>query len=144
MANVLNQLGQKILPTVFGKLSGVGLTDLMDVRAEVATQGTGGGRIKTDSETVYCNVPVIFEPKETGTRFQQGDKLTSIQEYRLKFPSHNSHGSRYAIDPTKHRLVVKARRVDGDEPSKVFRILSIKDLQGNLYEAVVVREDAQQ
>ncbi len=143
MANVLNQLGQRILPTVFGKLSGVGLTDLMDVKGTVTAQGTGGGRIKAEAETVYCNVPVIFEAKESGRRMPQGDRMTSVQEYILKFPSHNAAGSRYAIDPTKHRLVVKARRVDGDEPQKVFRILSIKDLQGNLYEAVVMREDAE-
>lgn len=143
MANVLNQLSQKILPTVFGKLSGVGLTDLMDIKTYTATQGQGGGRIKGKMETIYCDVPVIFETETTGSKDDQGNRLTSNQQYTLKFPSHNATGSRYALDPAKHRLVVKARRVDGDEPAKVFRIINIRDLQGNLYEAKVVREDAE-
>jgi hypothetical protein len=143
MANVFNELGQRILPKVFGKLSGVGLTDLMDVKGETVTSGTGGGRIKSASTTVYSNIPVIFKPKETGVRMMQAERLTSEQEYILTFPSHTAAGVRYAIDPKVHRLQIKARTAPGTEPAKTFRIVSIKDLQGNLYEAEAIREDIQ-
>jgi hypothetical protein len=139
MAHVFNELSQKILPKVFGKLSGVGLTDLMDVVGQVTTAGTGGGRIKTKTETVYCGIPVIFDAGG-GSKAVQRDQLTSETGYMVKFPSHNENGTRYAINPETHRLRVKSRTFPGDEPAKVFRIISLKDMQGNLYEAMVIRE----
>lgn len=141
--HVFNKLGQSVLPKVFDKLSGVGLTDLMDVRGETVTKGTGGGRIKGASPVVYKDVPVSFKAEQRGYKQPQGDRLSSNQEYRVIFPSHCTNGIRYAIDPRVHRLHVKARILDGDEPSKVFRIVSIRDIQGNLYEANVIREDVQ-
>lgn len=143
MAHVFNDLSQKILPKVFGKLSGVGLTDVMDVIGQTTTAGTGGGRIKSASENVYCNVPVIFEAVGYNDKVMRGERLTSDQEYSVKFPTHNENGTRYAIDPVKHRLKVRSRSFPGDEPAKVFRVISIKDMQGNLYEAIVRREDAE-
>ena len=141
MANVFNKLGQEVLPKVFGKLAGVGLTDVMDIRGIASTQGTGGGVIKSASPIVYEAVPVVFSPTSTGEKYPRGEKLQSYQDYKVQFPSHCTTGERINIDPTKHRLHVRARVNPGDEPCKVFRILSIRDIQGNLFEADVVKED---
>jgi len=139
--NVFNKLGQSVLPKVFNKLSGVGLTDLMSVTGETTTAGTGGGRIKSATTTVYSNIPCIFEPSGSGMKNVNQSKIMSEQEYTLKFPTHSSAGVRYTINPELHRLVIQARSAPGDEPQKTFRILTIKDKQGNLYEAKVVKED---
>jgi hypothetical protein len=141
MANVFNSLGQKILPLIFTKLSGVGLTDQMDIITEATSAGAGGGRIKTALTVVYSNVPVLFEPAGDGTKNVQGDKLVSNQEYILTCPSHTPAGSRIAIDPKSHRLTVKARTGTGTEPAKNFRIISVKDKQGNLFEIRAIKED---
>lgn len=141
MSNVFDKLGRQVLPKVFDKLSDVGLSDLMDVKGETVTAGTGGGRIKSATTTVYSNVPVVFVPSTKGYKLNQGETLVSNQDYILKFPTHDPAGSRYAIDPRVHRLVVKARTAPADEPAKTFRIISIKDLQGNMYEVECVREN---
>lgn len=138
---VFNTLGQTVLPKVFSKLSGVGLTDLMDVKGESLTAGAGGGRIKTAAANVYTDIPVIYEVKDKGYKTVAGDQLGSNQDYILKFPTHNGSGVRYAINAETHRLHIKARTAPGDEPAKVFRIIAIRDLMGNLYEAECVRED---
>lgn len=141
MSNVFDKLGRTVLPKVFSKLNGVGLSDVMDVKGETVTAGTGGGRIKSAQTTVYSSIPVIFEPKNNGYRNVIGEQSVSNQDYTLKFPTHSSAGTRYAIDPKVHRLVVTARTAPADEPAKTFRIISIRDLQGNLYEADCVREN---
>lgn len=139
--SVFNQLGQSVLPKVFDKLSSVGLTDTMDVKGKTVTAGTGGGRVKSASTVVYCDVPVVWEIRNQGYRDMRGDQAVSAQEYVLKFPTHNKNGVRYDIDPTVHRLVVKSRIYPGDEPDKTFRIIAMKDMQGNMYEAECVREN---
>lgn len=141
MANVFDKLGRQVLPKVFDKLSGVGLSDLMDVKTEVTAAGTKGGRIKSASVNVYEEIPVVFKPAGgRGFKVPQGDKLQSNVEYTITFATHDKHGARYDIDPVKHRLHVRARYGDSDEPAKVYRIISMKDIQGNLWEAVCMRE----
>lgn len=138
---VFNKLGQQILPKVFGKLNGVGLTDLMDIKGETTTAGTGGGRIRSAETNAYQNVPVVYEPLSDSFRFQQGDQIMSTQGYLLKFPTHSPAGVRYNIDPRRHRLVVKARTAPGTEPAKTFRIVSIRDVMGNIFEADCIMEN---
>jgi len=140
MAQVFNELGQRVLPKVFGKLAGAGLTDLMDVKGETLTQGSGGGRIKTAAGTIYSEIPVVFKPSGGG-QVDSGSQQVSEVGYTLTFPSHSETGTRYVIDPKSHRLVVRARGGGGDEPAKTFRIVAVKDLQGNLYEVSAVREN---
>lgn len=143
MAYVFNKLGQSVLPRIFDKLSNVGLTDLMDVRGKTTATGPGGGRIKSAAQVVYKDVPVNFKAEQiAGTRLN-ADRPVSGQEYRVYFPSHNVNGVRYAIDPALHRLHIKKRILDGDEPAKVFRITAMRDIQGNMYEADIIREDAE-
>ena len=139
--NVFNKLGQSVLPKVFGKLSGVGLTDTMEVRGEVNTVGTGGGQIRSRESVVYKDIPVVWEVLPDAYRVQQGDQIVSTQNYQLKFPTHNENGVRYNIDPRKHRLRVVCRRYPGTEPDKIFRIVAIQDRMGNMYEAECIREN---
>jgi hypothetical protein len=47
-------------------------------------------------------------------------------------------GSRINLDPKAHRLVVAAR---GNEPAKTFRIISIGDDQGVVFEVICEREN---
>ena len=138
---VFNKLGQSILPKVFGKLNGVGLTDLMDIKGETTSAGTGGGRIRSAETTAYANVPVVYEPMGDSYRVQQSDQLVSSQTYLLKFPTHNASGVRYNIDPRRHRLVVQARPSPGTEPAKTFRIIAIRDVMGNIFEAECILEN---
>ena len=141
MSNVFDKLGRTVLPKVFDKLSDVGLSDLMNVVGETVIAGTGGGRIKSGTTNVYTDIPVVFAPDSKGYRNMTGEQIMSNQDYVLKFPTHSPAGTRYAIDPKAHRLVVKARTAPADEPAKTFRIISIRDLQGNMYEADCVREN---
>lgn len=142
MANVFNTLGQNVMPKVFGKLKQAGLTDLMDVQGETTSVGSGGGRIKSEKTTVYCKIPVTFKTKGSeGYKVIESDQMTSTQRFVLTFPSHTPNGTRYDIDPRQHRLVVRARTGEGTEPSKTFRIISIRDDMGVLYEADCVVEN---
>lgn len=141
MAKVFDKLGQTVLPKVFEKLSSVGLTDLMDIKGTGSTAGTGGGRIKATAPIVYEDIPVVFETRTRGYKPIQGDQLVSTQEYRLKFPTHDNYGARINVDPVSHRLHVKARHGEGDEPAKVFRIIAMEDFQGNLFEATCIKEN---
>lgn len=137
MAGVLNDLGQSIIPSVFGSLNGVGLVDTMNIVSSAVTTGTGGGQIKSASVNDYQNVPCAYEPDRVGSRKDAAGKLLSQQPYTLTFPTHHN-GTRINIDPAKHLLSVIAR---GNEPAKVFRILSIRDDAGVVFEATCIREN---
>jgi hypothetical protein len=138
MAGVLNDLGQTILPSVFSSLNAAGLVDLMTIQTEGnATTGTGGGRIKGTPTSAYTAVPVSYEPTVSGKRIFVAERNISVQQYTLTFPTHQS-GVRLNIDPKLHRLIVTAR---GNEPAKTFRILSIMDVSGVVFEAICEREN---
>lgn len=141
MSKVFDKLGRTVLPKVFDKLSGVGLSDLMDVKAKTTAVGAGGGRIKSAETTVYEDIPVVYAPKNNGYRNMNGDQSVSNQDYTLQFPTHSKTGILYEIDPRIHRLHIQSRAYPSDEPAMIFRILSIRDLQGNMFEADVVREN---
>jgi hypothetical protein len=136
MAGVLNDLGQTIIPGVFAALNNAGLTDTMTVYGESLTSDSGGGFRKTQT-TVYSSVPVTYKPNTNNARNVQGERQLSVNEYIVTFPTNSSAGSRYTVTPS-HRLVVAAR---GNEPAKTFRIISIADKGGMVYEAICVKEN---
>lgn len=104
----------------------------MNVVEETYTQDSGGGQIAT-TDTAYEEVPVTYEPlRNERQRFRAGDQLTSVSEYLLTFPTHHQ-GERINIDPKKHRLKVLER---GNEPEKTFRIISVRDQSGVVFEAI--------
>ncbi len=139
MAGVLNDLGQTILPSVFSSLNSAGLVDTMTIKAETASSvDSGGGRVKGTASDAYTSVPVSYEPaQKSSSRVTVGDKSISTQQYILTMPTHQS-GSRINLDPKSHRLIVNAR---GNEPAKTFRIISIGDVSGVVFEVVCEREN---
>ncbi len=135
MAGVLNDLGQSIIPGVFAALNNAGLTDTMTVYGESLTSDSGGGFRKTQT-TIYSSVPVTYKPNTNNSRNAQGERQLSVNEYILTFPTTSPSGTRYTVTPS-HRLVIAAR----DEPAKTFRIISIADRGGVVYEAICVKEN---
>lgn len=142
MAGVLNDLGQTILPSVFGSLNTAGLVDTMTITAETApTIGTGGERIKGTPTNAYTSVPVSYEPLRQGREnLLAGDKAIDSHRYILTFPTHTAAGARINLNPATQRLVVNARPSPGDEPAKTFRIIGVGDVSGVVYEVVCTKE----
>ncbi len=165
MSHVFNKLGQSVLPKVFAALENSGLVETMTVYTEVLSSDSGGGMRKTSSPVVaendalvyggdsllysgdqittgsggftYSDIPVAYKAG-TGTKILEGEKTVSAVTYLLTFPTHSAAGLRYDIDPISHRLVVSSR---GSEPSKTFRILSVADRNGVVYDALCVKEN---
>lgn len=137
MAGVLNDLGQTILPDVFAALNAAGLVDTMTVYSETNTSDSGGGFRKTQT-TAYSNVPVSYKPNQNNYRAEQGGRVISVNEYILTFPTHDANASRINVDPKSHRLAVNAR---GNEPAKTFRIISLTDKGGVIFEAICTKEN---
>ena len=106
MADVLNKLGQAILPKVFAKLRAAGLNDKMDVIAFTPTSDGAGGQQIAES-VAYSDVPVSDIRKETRRRDIQGGKTISIQEFTLTFPTHDTDGDRYDITPANRLKVLE-------------------------------------
>lgn len=139
MAGVLNDLGSAVLPQVFSSLKTAGLVDTMTIKAESATStDSGGGRVKGTASDAYTLVPVSYEPLRNtrGARFQAGDKAVSTQQYLITLPTHHG-GSRINLDPKIHRFVTNTR---GNEPAKTFRIISVGDVSGVVFEVICQRE----
>lgn len=136
MADVLNKLSQKVMPKVFAKLRAAGLNDSMDVLAETVTSDGAGGQRRTET-VAYSNVPCSYERKELKRRTVEGGKTISIQEYLLTFLTHDIEENRYLITPG-NRLKVLAR---GNEPVKIFRIISMSDDGGITFQAICTKEN---
>ena len=135
---VLDKLGQSVTPKIFKSLTRTGLVETMDIEGRNVTAGTGGGRIKGSTTRDYREIPVSVEPyRARGFKTIAGDKPLSVQEYLLTFATHID-GERIEIDSKKDRLKVLAR---GNEPDKYYRIVSIKDTSGVIFEAVCEREN---
>ena len=110
----------------------------MTIYGETRTQGTGGGFVKSAASEIALEVPVTYEPMQIENRLNTADKLISIQQYMLTFPTHDSSQIRYDIDPKAHRLVVDER---GNEPEKTFRIVALREVSGVVYEAICTKEN---
>lgn len=112
--------------------------ETMTIVADTMAVGAGGGQVKTGTTNYKTGVPCIFEAAKDGTRFVNADKMGSLQPYKITFPIYWPASSRINLDPNAHTLVVDAR---GDEPPKTFRIDSIKDIVGVLYEVLAGKEN---
>jgi hypothetical protein len=133
LAKVFDTLGQAVLP----KIASAAFPDTMDIMAETITIGAGGGRVKGASTAAYSEVPCTYSPMQVETRRTTGDKMVSVQQYLVKFPTHHD-GERIDIDPAKHSLKVLER---GNEPEKTFRVTSVRDKSGVIFEAICQREN---
>lgn len=135
LTDIYNELGQDIFPDVWPVVA----PDTMTIVAETITKDSQGRAIKSATANAYTSIPVTYEtlPFAFGDRRVQGERSVSVQEYILTFPTHTAAGSRINLDPEKHRLIVDAR---GNEPAKTFRISSINDNTGAIYEVLCERE----
>lgn len=134
LAAVFDTLGQTVLPQVAAAV----FPDLMNITGETRSAGTGGGQIKSAVTESYWDVPVTYEPMQIENRLTSADKLLSTQQYMVTFPTHEPSGVRIDIDPKQHKLVVLER---GNEPEKTFRIVSIRDQSGVVFEAICTKEN---
>lgn len=136
ISEIFDMLGQDVIP----EIGGLVFPDLMNIEQDVVTAGPGGGEIKGTPKKVYTDVPCTYEPSNTSNRkVAVGEQPVSIQEYIVTFPTHDpSTENRIVINESRHRLRVLER---GNEPEKLFRISSIRDQSGVVFEAVCVREN---
>ncbi len=137
LAAVFDKLGQSTMPAVAAKV----FPDTMTIKSESAsTIGTGGGRIKGTVSDYKTSVPCAYEPiTARRDRPMAGDKLVTTQRYMVTLPTHQA-GSRINLDPKIHRFIVNARTSPGTEPAKTFRIISVGDQSGVVFETVCERE----
>lgn len=112
--------------------------DTLTVQQSNESQGADGGTISGTPTSYKTAVPCVYEPITRGSaRIQTGDRITSVQQYMITMPTHHS-GARIDLNPKTHRLIIDAR---GNEPSKAFKIISVKDQMGVLFECVSEREN---
>lgn len=134
LAAVFDKLGQSIIPTIASKV----FPDLLDVVEQSTTSDGAGGRIKA-TEIIYPSIPCAYEPNSRNEyRTTRGDRMASVQEYLVTFPTHDDVQDRLNIDPAIHRLSVQAR---GNEPAKTFRIIALRDDAGVVFEAICERQN---
>ena len=135
-AAIFNQLGQSVMPQALA----FALPDTMTIKAvNQVTDGAGGYTQGTPTDA-YTAIPCAYEPKG-GARFNSADQLMSVNLYTVTLPTHyNNAGTmtRINLNPTIHRFVVNVR---GNEPTKTFRIISVADDLGAIFEATCEREN---
>jgi hypothetical protein len=135
LAAVFNNLGQNVIPSIAAKV----FPDIMTIVEYTSIQDTGGGTYQT-SDNAYTDLPCAYEPERFVDRKEtSSNKTLSRQRYIVTLPVFHE-GARVDIDPVKHRFVVDER---GLEPEKTFRIISIRDHAGVVFEAVCERENAE-
>jgi hypothetical protein len=135
-AAVLNNLGQTILPRALA----YALPDTLTVQGETQASDSGGGYYVSANTNAYTSVPCAYEPLG-GARFDANGKLLSTNAYRVTMPTHyNNAGTptRINLNPASHRLIVASR---GNEPAKTFRIVSVSDDAGAVFEVTCEREN---
>ena len=131
LASVFNTLGQTVIP----QIAAAAFPDTLTVQGETTSSDSGGGYYVSANSNVYTSVPCAYEPF-SGSKVDANGKLLSVAYYKVTLPTHQS-GSKITLDP-KYRLVVNAR---GNEPAKTFRIESIADDAGVVFEVTCTREN---
>jgi hypothetical protein len=136
LASVFDTLGQNVMPQV----ALATFPDLLTVTAETPVSDSGGGFSSSATTNAYTNIPCVYEPL-SGSRFDTNGKLLSVHAYKVTVPTHyNNAGTmtRINLNPATHRLVVASR---GNEPAKVFRIVSVGDEMGIVFEVTCEKEN---
>lgn len=135
LSDVFNQLGQEIIP----EIGAIVFPDTMYILRDTVTSDAAGGYIKSDDDERNDDpVPCAYEPRQSqGFKGIAGDRLTSLGRYTVTFPTHQ-YGSRVLVS-TSNWLKVLAR---GNEPEKLFKIMSLPNFSGVNFEADCELEDA--
>lgn len=112
--------------------------DVMQIEKATVAAGAGGGQIKTGTTIEWPDVPCSYAPmSRNDRRYIVGDQSTPGEQYLMTFPVYTPDEERIEFDSKIHRLRVDER---GDEPEKVFRVISLRDNSGVVFETVCVRE----
>ena len=136
LASVFNTLGQNVIP----QIAAAAFPDTLSVQGETLTSDSGGGFYPSATANDYTSIPCAYEPL-SGQRTDLNGKLISVGLYTVTMPTHYSLAgvpTRINLDPKEHRLIVNSR---GNEPAKTFRIISIQDDAGVVFEVVCEREN---
>jgi hypothetical protein len=131
-----NDLGQEYFPYLADRM----FSDLLTITAETPVSDGGGGFSSSATTNAYTNIPCAYEPL-SGSRFDTNGKLLSVNAYRVTIPTHYDNAgtmTRINLNPATHRLVVASR---GNEPAKVFRIVSVGDEMGIVFEVTCEKEN---
>jgi hypothetical protein len=131
IGDVLNQLGQDIIPNV----AAIVFPDLMDITGETTAKDSIGADSGKTVTTPYSNVPVTWEKSDNGRRVVVGDKAVAYGNYKLTFPVYQN-GTRINLT-AGNKLKVLER---GLEPEKFFSIVEIFDNQGVTWEVEARKE----
>ena len=139
MSPFLEHLGTAAAPQMFAYLSSIGAMETMDIISRTEAQAEDGALTDGAEETTdHAAIPVNVSPAGKGDRIQTGDQISSINQYILTFEVNTPAGARINLDPKKHFLRVRAR---DPEPVKEFRIISVGDATGVVFQVVCSREN---
>lgn len=123
-----------LLADVMGGALAKAFPDTLTVKQRTYTTSASGETIQSGTTDAYTSVPCVAEPiQKFGWKKDQGDKITATQMYTVTIPCKTSAGAYIALDPDKHTLVFNAR---GSNPAKTFRIVSVGDSSGVVFEIV--------
>jgi hypothetical protein len=128
-AQVFNKLAD-----VMGSALARAFPDTLTVKERTRTVSASGEVLQTGTTDAYTSVPCVAEPiQKFGWKKDQGDKIVASQMYTVTTPTKTTAGTYIALDPDKHYLVMNAR---GSNPAKTFRIISVGDSSGVVFEIV--------
>ena len=139
-AAILNFYAQTAMPGIFSFWAQAGLLDAMDIISDEPSQSDDGAlKMPTALPVDYAAVPVNVRAAKSGDRLMSGERVLETGAYVLTFQVIGADGStRINLDPAKHRLVVRARDA---EPEKEYRIETVAEISGALWEAVCTKEN---
>ena len=136
LSATFNTLGQTIIPNVFAAV----MPDTCTITANNPVTDGAGGFTQSTPTNAYTGIPCAYEPA-SGARIDANGKLLSVNAYKVTLPTHYKLAdvpTRINLNPTVHRIVTAAR---GNEPVKTFRIVSIADDMGVVFEVLAEREN---
>jgi hypothetical protein len=128
LAQVFDTLGQTVMPQVAAAV----FADTADVFRDILTSDGAGGQIASDNDNnrIYYDVPISYKPRNSRIqKFDAGDQITSLAEYQVMMPTH--HQAAKITLYVNDRIVCHER---GNEAEKLFRIRSVKNSSGVIYD----------
>jgi hypothetical protein len=134
----LDQIANYFAQTAAPQMTKAAFPDRLTIRDASFSAGPGGGRIKAQTPDQLADIPAKYSPlsRHEGRDTVSG-QMTSFEHYVVAFATHKD-GQRIDLDQTKHRLIIQAR---GNEPEKTFRIISVRDQSGIMFEVVCEKEN---
>ena len=133
LAKVFDKLGESVIPKIAAKV----FPDTMNILRDTNASDGGGGQIVTQTTVNLDPIPCSYKPQvKVGFKGEHGDRLMSITLYVVTLPS-NQVGALIDILPFD-RINVLER---GNQPAKMFRVVSLKNNAGVSTEAVCELEN---